>query len=709
LGAESAAPVAQWSFEESSPTVARDSISGRDDTIVGLSKRVTGATGQALRFDGYTTGVERPAAETPKLDDAVTFEGWIALQAYPWGLCAIVNQADEQEVKLSANEGMIPAKNGDTAMEPDPRAGYFFGIDGDGLVHLQLSLGGHWVKCRSDATISLMKWTHIAGTYEAKAGQIVIYLNGERAGSAPAGGHIDLAREASLLIGKNHKARTHAHPIRLGPPALYGIEGCLDEIRIYDRALGADEIRHNFRSIQPPTDSGMRFAKLPEVGRAPGGFGAYYTRLKFTDAWDAPRRDGPDSDVVVLFDDRPWKCMFWRGTSYIPHWVTENGIWYTNEFNETWGNGALGCAEPMADKQTRFSRVSIVENSAARVVVHWRYALADTRNVLARIDPLSGWGDWSDEYHIIYPDGIGVRKICLWSTQPREPHEFQESIVLIPPGARPEDVIQTEAVTMVNLQGESHVYSWAEHAPDKIDQPASANIEVINVRSAARPFLIVPDEPFEVYGEKHAAPLFRPFNSEIKREHSLFPWYNHWPVAQIPSDGRWATHPDRVAHSSLTTGLEWKDWANTPNSRTRIMLNGLTERPAERLAEVARSWLRAPELQIIAGRVNSKGYDRSERAYLLECTDPQHTGITRLALAASSEHPLYNPAFIIKSWGNRPVKVSLDGRELKDGPDLRTAIRRQIDGDDLIVWLKLESTQPLQLALVLQPGNPTPP
>jgi hypothetical protein len=145
-----------------------------------------------------------------------------------------------------------------------------------------------------------------------------------------------------------------------------------------------------------------------------------------------------------------------------------------------------------------------------------------------------------------------------WSSQPLEPHEFQESIVLNQPGTRPEDNIHTEALTMANMKGETYTYSWAEKAPDKIDQPAKANIEYINTKSKAKPFLIVSDEPFELNGKSYDGPRFRPYNHEVKREHSIFPWWNHWPVALIPSDGRWATEPDRVAHSSLTTGLEWR-------------------------------------------------------------------------------------------------------------------------------------------------------
>lgn len=696
-GQTGAAPaVSNWSFEDGVMTTARESVTGRDSRVVGFAHRAPGASGRALWLDGYTTAVECPIEDAPGLREAATFEAWVALQAYPWGLCGLINHADEQPVELPADEGMINVAGGDPSLQPDPTAGYLFGLDGDGRVHLQLSLQGRWVTCRSEAGIPLLQWTHVAATFDASAKVITVYINGQAAATTSVEGTLDFAAEADLLIGRNHEARAHDRPIRMSPPALYGIEGYLDEVRIYDRALSADEIRERFASFNPPRDSGLQPDTLPEIPTAPGGFGAYTTRLKFTRPWDELRRDGSHSDVVVLFDDLPWKYVFWRGTNYIPHWVTENGIWYTNEFNETWGHGALGCAEPMSDKQTRFSRVSILENSPARVVVHWRYALTDTRYIFARTDPINGWGDWSDEYHIIYPDGIGVRKICLWSSQPGEPHEFQESIVLIPAGRRPEDVIETEAVTMVNMRGEIRDYSWATQTPARIDQPAHANIEIVNVRSEARPFLVVSDESFELGGEAYAGPLFRPMKVEIEREASIFPWWNHWPVAQIPSDGRWARYADRIAHSSLTTGLEWKDWETTPNSRTRIMLHGLTELPPARVSGIARSWLRAPDLHQLTPGTLSRGYDPSERAYILDASAGDHDAGIHFELLASSEHPLHNPAFVIRGWGNRPVRVHLNGAAHPDGADLRIGHRRTLDSTDLIVWIRLEVTRPVR-------------
>jgi hypothetical protein len=73
----------------------------------------------------------------------------------------------------------------------------------------------------------------------------------------------------------------------------------------------------------------------------------------------------------------------------------------------------------------------VVESSEARAVVHWRYALVDVFYQHARVDPQIGWGDWADELYTIYHDDTSVRDVTLHSTAPDEPHEWQESIVVI--------------------------------------------------------------------------------------------------------------------------------------------------------------------------------------------------------------------------------------------------------------------------------------
>jgi len=103
--------------------------------------------------------------------------------------------------------------------------------------------------------------------------------------------------------------------------------------------------------------------RMPSGPNGPGRFGAYYTALKYDAAWDKSWRIGPHADVVVRFDTGGHKFVFWRGTSYIPCWVTDTDIWYTNEFVERSGGqspNTRGCCEPMSDKQCRYSHVRII-------------------------------------------------------------------------------------------------------------------------------------------------------------------------------------------------------------------------------------------------------------------------------------------------------------------------------------------------------------
>ena len=370
---------ARWDFEQGNARETLDRASGIPDLIKGYSAYVPGASGRGLRFDGYTTAVVREAGKAPRLANAFTLEAWVAVQAYPWGPCAIISQCEMREAKLQAKEREFTP-------EEDPTAGYYFAVDADGYVHLEALIGDRWRRCRSRTQVPLMKWTHIAGTWDAAEG-LTVYINGEKAGSEPAAGELTYSPDADLEIGRNPVAKPPQYPIRLNIPASYSFDGSIDEVKIHRTALPSSAIRQAYHSGRPKHGTGMSFRKLPRQPRGPAPFGAYYEKLKFDDSWDAPRRDGPKPDVVVLFDEHPHRYIFWRGTGFIPHWVTENDIWYTNEFNETWGHGALGCAEPMSDKQGRFSRVRILEQNDARVVVHWRYALVDNRYHFARVDP----------------------------------------------------------------------------------------------------------------------------------------------------------------------------------------------------------------------------------------------------------------------------------------------------------------------------------
>ena len=163
---------------------------------------------------------------------------------------------------------------------------------------------------------------------------------------------------------------------------------------------------------------------------------------------------------VVQYDESPCKFVFWRGTNYIPNFVTENGIWFNNAFDEGWNEH--GSCEPMSDKRNTYSYVKIIESNDARVVVLWRYGLVDNWNNFAFTDPNTGWGDWVEETYYMYPDMTGIRKDVLYSNAPRAAHEWQESIMVLSPGQHHEDILEYGALTLMNMKGEKHTYSW-EH------------------------------------------------------------------------------------------------------------------------------------------------------------------------------------------------------------------------------------------------------
>jgi hypothetical protein len=652
--------VAWWKFESEKGEMTTDSVSGLKDKVLGNFKYVSGVSGSCLKFDGFTTAVVRQGRKAPKLDSgAFTIEAWIALGAYPWNWCPIISQEKNEE------------------------KGYYFGVDSQGHVGMRLAIEGRWVECKSENApglkvgLALRKWHHVVGLYDSKSG-ITVYIDGKVAATLPVKGRVDFAQQAELLIGRNNKPMAPTHPVRTWAtyPSWYSFDGIMDEIKIYNRALSAEEINQAYSSRQPkgkPKIAPRAFPTVPETGR----FGAFYTELKYYEEWDALWRTGEHSDIVVQFDEHPIKVMFWRGSRYSPCWVTENGKWMADQSRETGENWnapkpreevPTGCCEHMSDAQCRFSHVRLIESNDARVVVHWRYALIDVLYRQSGLDPTTGWGYWGDEYYTIYPDGVGVRSLLPGTGG------WQETIFFNEPGTKPEDNCELEAITLVNLKGESRSYSW-EHGYPEFDLREPI-IQMTNLKAKYRPFMIFrPGSDMEV------------FNVEVRPEYSHFPWWNHWPVAQVISDGRHAQAPDRAAHSSLVWG----------GPRDDVAIYGMTKNSAASLLPLAKSWIHPPELKLSGSEFISEGYNFRERAYVLNCK--RGGSNFKCKLMASQESPLVNPAFVFRNWGDSGAQLKIDGRKIKRGSNFRFGHRHSLEGSDLIVWLKTESTQTVEIVL----------
>jgi hypothetical protein len=366
--------------------------------------------------------------------------------------------------------------------------------------------------------------------------------------------------------------------------------------------------------------------------------------------------------------------------------VSENGRWYSNEFNETW---PMGCCEPMSDKKAVFGNVHILEQSPARVVLKWRYPLSEVGYRIAYEEPDSGWGDWSDWYFVIYPDGTVLKRLRSWAMGGK--HEWYESMAIMGPEQRPEMVLDTTpALSLVTTNGTLREYAWIDAPPKDVDY-ADAVVHVVNLKAAFDPYSIQRITSGDIYGAGGGS------------KYSAFPAWNHWPVAQVLSDGRHASFPDRTAHSSATH-IHWKTYEQTARiSKTiykdKLLLEGMSDRPAKELLPLALSWLqpapatsRTEGLEVI--------YRPAERAYALTRANAGVQNL-RISLAGSAESPIFNPVAIVENWGqDRTATITLDGRKPEPSVDIRQGIVTRANGvKALVVWIEHARTAPLEIGI----------
>ncbi len=662
----SGSPVAWWPFDEAQGNVTEERVWQRSSVIAGhKSLWKKGVSGTALQFDGYYSMVSLAAAQAPIISGSLTLEGWVAIGAYPWHWAPLIQQGDDQ--------------------------GYFLGVDGHGYPGFKIQVAGEWHVLQLSGepphagNMKLRRWYHLAGTYDRASGMMSLYIDGKpvAAKTVPQSG-IEAA-DSPIQIGKG-KDRIPVDNYKKNATS-YSFDGLIDEVRIYDSALGAGDVAKSFEAMRPNADlvehPDMQSRGFPSEGTG-GRFEAKYMRLSYHEAWDNVFRVGDHPDIVVGFDELPTRFVFWRGMSTIPHIVNDRNQWYTNEFNETWANGGQ---EPMADQLSFSNHVRIIEKSPARVVVHWRYPLINTHQVIARHNPDTGWGEWCDWYWTIYPDGMAAKRMRCWH-EFKGGHEWHTGWPTIPPGQRPEDVIETEPfLTLIDLDGRVFHHNWDR--TKKIDFRGGKNIHLVHTKGRYDPV----DISDNTGGNSHVG------NAGVQPWFSDFPAWNHWPISLSDSVGRPASFPDRAIHSSLiranpqtyakeTGDAPWED---------RLMLEGMTDLDAGTLTRLARSWLKAPAITRVTG-ASRQGYERAERAYLLIATG----GTIRFELSASEGSPIHNPAFVIRDWGSPApaANMRINGVRIKPGPDFRQGVVIDTDGCyALVIWLDFKATSPCRFEI----------
>ena len=234
---------------------------------------------------------------------------------------------------------------------------------------------------------------------------------------------------------------------------------------------------------------------------------------------------------------------------------------------------------------------------------------------------------------------------------------------------------------MLNLKNESKTYDWIKGPPQNVNEPEGQSIQYINYRAEYKPVTIGDYTDSDVY------------NGEVTN-YSVFPTWNHWPIAQMPSDGRYAIYPDRTSHCSLThvfTDAYREEKSGSTPFYEKLLVEGMLNQNFEQLVTLAKSWLKAPQIVDLKGAEGN--YAPDQRAYLL---DKKGNEIS-FKIDADEEHPLVNSAFIIRNWNSdseAELKINGKTKAVKQG------IFRDTNGKKtLALWVEFSASEKADFAI----------
>ncbi len=272
--------VAYWPMDEQSGEVVRDATGRGHDLAVRGVEWPRGAVGRCLRLAGA-----KSSASTPLTDDLlpkkVTVAAWVRVDRVPRKFegIGIVNAQTSYLLRISSGNGLAPS----------------FHIFTD-----------HWEPVRCPQAMRPGQWYHLVGTYDGQ--RMCIYVNGELAAARRRTGAINKA-EGNLVIGRQVDA----------------LDGCVDEVRIYARALSADEVRALFERDRRRLNAGV------EPGRLVEPFEELFGRTRHNPAPAASVEHLPAADLTfVVITDTHIGAPGEEGR-YCHNWRVEEAIRQINE------------------------------------------------------------------------------------------------------------------------------------------------------------------------------------------------------------------------------------------------------------------------------------------------------------------------------------------------------------------------------------------
>ncbi|MFX1536458.1 MAG: LamG domain-containing protein [Promethearchaeota archaeon] len=222
-------------MDENTGSFASDQSGNNNHGTIYGAIWTTGKVGSALNFDGNDSYVDCGIDSSFDITSAITIEAWV----YVYG--ANKDQYQELVAKWHKNDGNAFAYL--LELRPDGRT-----------VQFQPNIAGVGIRSAVSSTfINFNEWIFIVGTYDGST--IRVYVNGVETGSNSVSGSIAQS-DAPLIIG------AHNHTLHKNV-----LNGKIDEIRIYNRALSVSEIQDHYDNLGSSTTVSQSASSSVDIWR----------------------------------------------------------------------------------------------------------------------------------------------------------------------------------------------------------------------------------------------------------------------------------------------------------------------------------------------------------------------------------------------------------------------------------------------------------
>jgi parallel beta-helix repeat protein len=207
-----------WAFEENSGTNCYDNStwgnigtmtnmnSGTDN---GTSGRIlTGRNGRGMMFDGTNDYINCSNSPSVNITQNITLEMWVKLR-----------ELDRSSDLISKHQLV--------------QSGYSLRVGNDNKFYFMLSNGTWDYDIETNSVATANKWYHVVGVWNST--YLMIYLNGVLEGTQSFTGPLS-PYNGNLMLGRYSDA------------SVYYFNGIIDEVRIWSKALSAQEINSSYNN-----------------------------------------------------------------------------------------------------------------------------------------------------------------------------------------------------------------------------------------------------------------------------------------------------------------------------------------------------------------------------------------------------------------------------------------------------------------------------